>query len=118
MMSLRSKLYISIAVTTFALTAQLANAGEFGRQYNHRPRPPVVGHSGLPSVVPGNGTYSGSTAALHIRGNGTYLVGNGSYGGRRSRPPVLAPMAKIIDVQARAADANCHYQGGVCIIRN
>ena len=126
MMSSRPNSLLILAALTVAFTAPLANAGDFGRKYNHRPRPPVAGYSGLPSVIPGNGTYSGSTAALRIRGNGTYLVGNGayagfgnrSYGTRNNAPAALAPKAKIIDVRATGTDANCRYQAGVCIIRN
>ena len=125
MMSSRPNSLLILAALTVAFTAPLANAGDFGRKYNHRPRPPVAGYSGLPSVIPGNGTYSGSTAALRNRGNGTYLVGNGafvsgnsSYGARRHTPAALAPKAKIIDVGAMGTDTNCRYQSGVCIIRN
>ena len=126
MMSSRPNSLLILAALTVAFTAPLANAADVGRKYNHRPRPPVAGYSGLPSVIPGNGTYSGSTAALRIRGNGTYLVGNGSYAGFGSRsydtrenvPAALAPKAKIIDVSATGIDANCRHQAGVCIIRN
>jgi hypothetical protein len=118
MMSYRPKSLLTFAAMSLALTAQFAGAGDFGRGYGHRPRPPIVGHSGLPSVIARNGTYSGSTAALHIRGNGTYLTGNGNYGARRNTPLVLAPKAKIIDVRAVGTESNCRYQAEVCIIRN
>lgn len=126
MMSYRPNSLLILASLALAFTTQLASAGDFGRKDNHRPHPPVTGHSGLPSVIPGHGTYSGSTAALQIRGNGTYLVGNGayvgfgnrSYGTRGNTPLVLAPKAKIIDVRATGTDAGCRYQAGVCIVRN
>jgi hypothetical protein len=125
MMSSRHNSLLILAALSVAFTAPLANAGDFGRKYNSRPRPSITGHSGLPSVIPGNGSYSGSTAALRIRGNGTYLASNGlyfsgygTYGARKNTHVVLAPKAKIIDVRAVGPNANCRYQAGVCIIRN
>ncbi|MFC3161907.1 hypothetical protein [Ciceribacter thiooxidans] len=103
-------------------TAMLAfSAGELEAHDRHQPNPGVVAGSGLPSVLPGIGTYAGDVSALRIRGNGIYfMVGHSTY---RPVPLRLAPKALIIDVNAKVTADNkslesaCRYEAGVCVIR-
>lgn len=71
------------------------------------------GGYGVPSIIPGLGTFAGSVSALRIRGHGTYFYAEGLGDGEA---PVLrpAPMAKVVDATKGPA---CSYEGGVCVIR-
>lgn len=80
----------------------------------HGTNPGIAG-SGLPSVLPGIGTYAGSVSTVSFRGVGTYFAIDHS--GRRTRTVLLAPKALIIEVDAETSDAACSYEAGVCVIR-
>ncbi|MDI6836058.1 MAG: hypothetical protein QMD99_10135 [Rhizobiaceae bacterium] len=103
-------------------TAMLAfSAGELEAHDRYQPNPGVVAGSGLPSVLPGIGTYAGDVSALRIHGNGIYfMVGHSTY---RPVPLRLAPKALIIDVNAKVTADNkslesaCRYEAGVCVIK-
>lgn len=97
------------------------SAGEPEARGRHQPNPGVVAGSGLPSVLPGIGTYAGDVSALRIRGNGIYfMVERSTY---RPAPFHLAPKALIIDVNAnvtadkKSVESACRYEAGVCVIR-
>ncbi len=71
---------------------------------------------GLPTTLPGAGTYAGGIEAVSDPGNGNYFAVNGSLDlampGRVARPS-----AKIIVVRPDENNASCDMQKGVCIIR-
>lgn len=75
----------------------------------------VIGGNGLPSVVPGLGTFAGSLTAVRVKGTGIYMaiekwpVNSGT----AYRPP----KAKIIEIDAETGDAACSFEAGVCVIR-
>lgn len=101
-------------------TAPLS-AGEFEdaprlhhHQRGHDHRQDIVGGAGLPSVVPGIGTFAGSISAARVRGNGIYFAVEGSRSDVVSYRP---PVAKIIEVEAEMEDSACSYEAGVCVIR-
>jgi len=78
-----------------------------------QPDPVVTAGSGLPSVIPGIGTYAGSISALRVPGAGIYFMIERS--GYKQIRPRLAPKARIIKV--KADDSACRYESGVCVIR-
>ncbi|THV22390.1 hypothetical protein [Peteryoungia ipomoeae] len=85
------------------------------RQGGHHKEQSVIGSAGLPSVVPGIGTFVGSISAVRIKGNGVFVAVN-----RTPRSLVVdyrPPKARIIEVSAENTDEACHFQAGVCIIR-
>jgi hypothetical protein len=82
----------------------------------------VIGTDGLPSVIPGVGTFVGGISAVRIRGNGIFFAGEQ---GLLSVPDVdrLNPSAKIISIEEDVASnaflprEACEYEAGVCVIR-
>ncbi len=72
----------------------------------------VVSPAGLPSVIPGLGTFAGGFAAVRVKGVGNYIMVSGNRG--VDAQPLLAPKARIIDVQGENA---CSYEAGVCVVR-
>ncbi len=105
------------ATAAFAVFA----TGELQARHRHGPNPGVVAGSGLPSVLPGIGTYAGSISALRIRGNGIYfMVERTTYD---PAPARAVPKAHIIDVNAEinvdkeGMKSACRYEAGVCVIR-
>lgn len=74
----------------------------------------VVGGAGLPSVVPGIGTFAGSISAVRVRGSGMYFAIEGS---RSGVIPYRPPVARIIGIDAEMDDSACSYEAGVCVIR-
>ncbi len=82
----------------------------------------VIGTDGLPSVVPGVGTFSGGISAMRIKGNGIFFAGER---GLLNVPETsaLAPTAKIISIDGDVASNGfqpreaCAYEAGVCVIR-
>ncbi len=80
------------------------------------------GAVGLPTRIPGIGTYAGALAGERFRGNGNYFYyqGAGAYG------PIPVPAdstgkqpqgLKIIEVGKDAPNEECDEASGVCIIR-
>lgn len=102
------------------LTVALGSAGgiaEAGDSYGHHHGrgEAVVGSNGLPSVIPGIGTFAGSISGLRIKGNGVFFAID-----RATEPKVLAyraPKAKIIEISAENPDDACSFEAGVCVIR-
>ncbi|MCM2475299.1 hypothetical protein HGO38_17605 [Rhizobium sp. CG5] len=110
---------IAVLACTVSLPALAADHRSDYRKHPHRhdgyrTNAGITG-SGLPSVLPGIGTYAGSVSAVSFRGVGTYFAIDHS--GRRTRSVVLAPKALIIEVDAEKSDAACSYEAGVCVIR-
>lgn len=85
----------------------------WGRHHHHRPPPSYGGGYGLPTIVPGLGTFAGSISALRVRGVGTYFFIEG-FGKSKDRM-IPAPKAKIISVETTKDP--CAYENGVCVIR-
>ena len=103
------------------LNATWLSAGEYGHGFHphrdghgHPHRRAVVGGAGLPSVVPGIGTFAGSISAVRVRGSGIYFAIEGS---RSDVIPYRPPVARIIEVDAQMDDSACSYEAGVCVIR-
>lgn len=75
------------------------------------------------SISRGSGAYGGSILAYSVRGNGTYFVRDSYWPVRESNTVILAPKARIIDVEqemggnAFASEAACSFEAGVCVIR-
>lgn len=111
------------AMTVALLVSTAAQAGEWGidgasrdgwnRHHRHNPPPSYGGGYGLPTIVPGLGTFAGTISALRVRGVGTYFYVEGFGGNRRDMIP--APKAKIISVETERDP--CSYESGVCVIR-
>lgn len=106
---------------SLVLSATWLNAGEYGHGFHPHPsghgrphRDAVVGGAGLPSVVPGIGTFAGSISAVRVRGSGIYFAIEGSRSDVMSYRP---PVAKIIEIDAEMEDNACSYEAGVCVIR-
>lgn len=87
---------------------------EAARPDRQRRQAPVYsGHrSGLPSILPGIGTYSGGVSALRVKGHGIYFSVDPL--ARTPVRPSLAPVARIVPVAGAAA---CSMEAGVCVIR-
>lgn len=117
-----------LLVLGVALVAGGASAGSYERQgerhhgressearkHQHRKdhNAAVASPGGLPSIVPGVGTYSGAISAVQIKGVGNYFMVSGNLGADDG--PVLAPKARIIEIEG---DDACSYEAGVCVIR-
>lgn len=93
-------------------------ARNFRVERHHRDgmgRQQIVGGDGLPSILPGIGTYVGAVSAVSVRGNGIYFaVDNAALLGPTV---ILAPKAKIIDVDFEGDSPACSFEAGVCVIR-
>nr|WP_237351659.1 hypothetical protein [Rhizobium sp. ACO-34A] len=75
----------------------------------------VIGGNGLPSVVPGLGTFTGSLTAVRVKGTGIYMaIEKWPVNNRTAYQP---PKAKIIEIDAETGDAACSFEAGVCVIR-
>lgn len=75
----------------------------------------VIGGNGLPSVVPGLGTFAGSLTAVRVKGTGIYMaIEKWPVNSRNTYQP---PKAKIIEIDAETGDAACSFEAGVCVIR-
>lgn len=115
-----------LAATALAIalgsTIGISEAGErydrHGRHHHghdHGRRDAVIGSNGLPSVIPGIGTFAGSISGLRIKGNGVFFAID-----RAPTSKVIvhrAPIAKIIEISAENPDQACSFEAGVCVIR-
>ncbi len=116
-----SKGLFVLAATCAVLASAPLQAGN-DRFYNSsRHLPPrhdggaVIGGNGLPSVIPGLGTFAGSLSAVRVKGTGIYMaIENWPVDRSRTYQP---PKAKIIEINAETSDAACAYEAGVCVIR-
>jgi hypothetical protein len=96
----------------------IVEAGErYGRHqgHHHGRGEAIIGSNGLPSVIPGIGTFAGSISGLRIKGNGVFFAID-----RDVRPKVVAyraPKAKIIEISEENQDESCSFEAGVCIVR-
>lgn len=116
-----------VLAATLLAAAAIAMALPASADELHRGRDGRGGHHGggygapgLPSVVPGLGTFSGNLAAVRIRGNGIYFAKAGNplaTAMRDTRPSGNTAGPKIIHVNAATAKASCRYEAGVCVIR-
>ncbi|MEO4043770.1 hypothetical protein AAFN47_19405 [Hoeflea sp. CAU 1731] len=80
------------------------------------------GAVGLPTRIPGIGTYAGALAGERFRGNGNYFYYQGAYGyipappaGKANTQPPQG--MKIIEVGKDTPNEDCDEASGVCIIR-
>lgn len=71
---------------------------------------------GLPTALPGVGTYVGGIQAVADYENGNYFAVDGSLD-LAAPGSAMRPMAKVIEVKPGEQNANCDMQHGVCIIR-
>jgi len=86
-----------------------------GHGHYHGGSEAVIGSNGLPSVIPGIGTFAGSISGLRIKGNGVFFAID-----RNTKPKVVAyraPKAKIIEISAENPEEACSFEAGVCVIR-
>lgn len=96
----------------------ISEAGErYGHHHgqDHGRREAIIGSNGLPSVIPGIGTFAGSISGLRVKGNGVFFAID-----RAPGPKVVtyrAPKAKIIEISAEEPDEACSFEAGVCVIR-
>jgi hypothetical protein len=114
-MKLRTKSAI-ILVAAAAAVSSPAISGEY-RHHHHFQSWQVGGGNGLPSYIPGIGTYAGGIAATYIRGNGLYIAVDPGILPAGTNSPMLAPKAKIIDVPEASDNSACSMERGVCVIR-
>lgn len=113
--------YPALAVDAYSSHTR-ETRGDRPHQHGHHPRPhhghreTIGGGYGVPSIVPGVGTYAGTVSALHVRGNGTYYYAEG-FGPAVPADVMIgpAPRSKIIDVQKHQNP--CSFEAGVCVIR-
>lgn len=117
----RLSLSVLISIVVFATYPVQAadDPGDPHERHHHRgwhKRHPVIigGGYGVPVVIPGLGTYAGTTSALKIRGHGTYFFVDG-HGNGEAETPVPPPNAKVIHVGKEKS--SCAYENGVCVIR-
>jgi hypothetical protein len=93
-------------------------AGEsHDRRHGHRHArgEAVIGSNGLPSVIPGIGTFVGSISGLRIKGNGVFFAIDRSPASKVVA--YRAPKAKIIEISAENPEEACSLEAGVCVIR-
>lgn len=109
---------LTAATIVLSSVASITLAGERhdgGHGHNHGRSEAVIGSNGLPSVIPGIGTFAGSISGVRIKGNGVFLAID-----RNARPKVVsyrAPKAKIIEISAENPEEACAFEAGVCVIR-
>ena len=115
------RIFVLTATSTVLLSAPLQAGND--RTYRHnrtRLFPPltagaVIGGNGLPSVVPGLGTFAGSLTAVRVKGTGIYMaIEKWPVNNRTTYQP---PKAKIIEIDAETGDSACSFEAGVCVIR-
>lgn len=117
------RLGFMMAMMAVLLVSTTSHAGEWGmdggshdgwnRRHHHNPPPSYGGGYGLPTIIPGLGTFAGTISALRVRGVGTYFYVEG-FGGKKQEM-IPAPKAKIISVESDRDP--CSYESGVCVIR-
>lgn len=107
------------AATIILLSATgITHAGERhdrGHSHHQGRGQAVIGTNGLPSVIPGIGTFAGSISGLRIKGNGVFFAID-----RSLQPRVVAyraPKAKIIEISAENPEEACSFEASVCVIR-
>lgn len=109
---------LTAATIVLISTTGITLAGERydrGHGHHHGRSEAVVGSNGLPSVIPGIGTFAGSISGLRIKGNGVFFAID-----RNIRAKVVAyqaPKAKIIEISAENPEEACSFEAGVCVIR-
>lgn len=111
---LKYRVALTAMTVLLASSVSIAAAGERHSQHHGRSEA-IIGSNGLPSVIPGIGTFAGSISGLRIKGNGVFFAIN-----RDARPKVVAyraPKAKIIDISEESHENACSFEAGVCVIR-
>lgn len=107
------------SVISILLVPTFASAGDWmmdrHRQPHHHHEQSVIGGNGLPSVVPGVGTFAGDLSAERIKGNGIFIHREGRSNG--AALDYRAPKARIIEISAENPDGACAFEAGVCVIR-
>ncbi len=116
----------AFAVLTFVVVdPALARDGRNGKNPGYRGSGQAYegsGAVGLPTRIPGIGTYAGALAGQRFRGNGNYFYYQGAYGYAPASPPIQVhaqpPQGmKIIEVGKDTPNEDCDEASGVCIIR-
>ena len=104
---------------TLLLASTVASAGDRAtdrdRHNDHHHERGIVGSDGLPSVIPGVGTFVGNLSAVRIKGNGIFIAVDRPATRRNMATP--APKAQIIEISAENEDSACSFEAGVCVIR-
>lgn len=115
---LKYRLAVMALTVLLGSAVGIAEAGErYGRHqaHHHGRGQAIIGGNGLPSVIPGIGTFAGSISGLRIKGNGVFFAID-----RDARPQVAtyrAPKAKIIEISEENHEESCSFEAGVCVIR-
>ncbi|RKE80132.1 hypothetical protein [Rhizobium sp. AG855] len=109
--ALASALPILLAAT--AASAEDNMADRYAHRHHHDQS--IISGSGLPSVVPGVGTFVGNLSAVRIRGNGIFFAFDRRSAHRSAVAP--APAVQIIEISAENEDSACSFEAGVCVIR-
>jgi hypothetical protein len=115
---LKSRVALTAMTVLLVSSVGIAEAGErHGRHqgHHHGRSEAIIGSDGLPSVIPGIGTFAGSISGLRIKGNGVFFAID-----RNARPKVVAyraPKAKIIEISEENHEDSCSFEAGVCVIR-
>lgn len=110
--ALASALTFLLASTLAAASDRMADPNGHDRQRHERG---IVGSDGLPSVIPGVGTFVGNLSAVRIKGNGIFIAVDRPATRRNVTAP--APKAQIIEISAENEDSACSFEAGVCVIR-
>jgi len=119
-MVLRKKLtdFFLWFIAASALVAPTASmAGDWHRHRHHdRYYQDYGGISGygLPTHIPGLGTFAGNISGVHIRGVGNYFYIQPSTPRQSTKVYQLRPKAKVVSGTNRAS---CAMENGVCVIR-
>ena len=109
---------LTAATILLISSMNIAEAGDMrdrGHGHHHDRGEAVIGSNGLPSVIPGIGTFVGSISGIRIKGNGVFFAID-----RKARPQVTAyraPKAKIIEISDENPEEACAFEAGVCVIR-
>lgn len=109
----------SASALALLLASTLASAGDRAtdrpRHNDHHHDRGTIGSDGLPSVIPGVGTFVGNLSAVRIKGNGIFIAVDQRATSRHETAP--APKAQIIEISAENEDSACAFEAGVCVIR-
>jgi hypothetical protein len=108
-----SDLFLALIAASAAMTPTASMAGDWRNHRHHDRDVPSFSGDGLPSVIPGLGTFVGGISAVRIRGVGNYfyIEPNVASGIVQQQ---LRPKAKVVET---GKNAGCSMENGVCVIR-
>lgn len=111
--------WTKVSIAILALTAGAVSANAHDPRRHHHYEDEGYGGYGLPSYVPGLGTFAGGISAGHVRGTGTYIyIAPGVLPAPKVTAPVQAPKAKVLDIAEPGNNDACSMEKGVCVIRS